>query len=163
MVTDLKPLNARFSLLCYDFDGVMTDNRVLVDEEGKEAVWVNRSDGLAISALRKAGIPQVILSTERNPVVAARAKKLDIPVVQGLSDKAATLKSYAQEGGFDLAHIVFIGNDVNDLEAMTLVGCPVAPSDAHPSIIALARHVTKAAGGQGVIREFCETFFPGIL
>lgn len=143
-------------LICYDFDGVMTDNRVLVTEDGTEAVMVNRGDGLAIAAFKKLGLPQAILSTETNPVVAARARKLGIPVLQGLGDKVAALTRFAAEGGYDLGRTVFIGNDVNDLGAMALVGWPVAPADAHASVRAIARIITQARGGFGVIREFLD-------
>lgn len=154
---------ARFDLICYDFDGVMTDNRVYVMQDGTETVAVNRSDGLAVSALRRAGVAQIILSTEENPVVGARARKLKIPVLQGLKDKAETLRAHAAEAGVDLARTVFIGNDINDLGVMRIVGFPVAPSDAYPTILAIAKHVTHAGGGAGVIREFCDTFYPGVL
>lgn len=143
-------------LICYDFDGVMTDNRVLVTEDGVEAVLVNRGDGLAVATFKKLGLAQAILSTETNPVVAARARKLGIPVLQGLGDKVAALSRFAAEGGYDLARTVFIGNDVNDLGAMGLVGWPVAPADAHASVLKIARIVTQARGGFGVIREFLD-------
>lgn len=143
-------------LICYDFDGVMTDNRVLVDETGREAVFVNRGDGMAIAAFRHLGIAQIIMSTESNPVVAARARKLSIPVVQGLSDKAAALKAHMAEAGADPSRVLYVGNDVNDLAAMRLVGYPVAPADAHPTILALACFVTRARGGEGVIRDLID-------
>lgn len=155
--TNSRPLRLKnLSLVCYDFDGVMTDNRVLVTEDGREAVLVNRGDGLAVSALKKSGVRQVILSTESNPVVAARGRKLGIPVIQGLSDKAAALREYAQKEGVDLARAVYIGNDVNDLAAMRLVGFAIAPADAHDSVKATAAFVTSACGGEGVIREFLD-------
>lgn len=144
--------------VCYDFDGVMTDNRVLVDETGREAVFVNRADGMAVSALRKMGVPQIIMSTETNPVVAARAAKLQIPVLQGLEEKSVVLARYLDDNGFDPARTVFIGNDLNDLSAMRLVGIPVAPADAHSTIRSLACFVTTARGGEGVIRDFVENF-----
>jgi YrbI family 3-deoxy-D-manno-octulosonate 8-phosphate phosphatase len=153
-----QSLIGKLDLVCYDFDGVMTDNRVLVSQDGAEAVWVNRSDGLAVAAIRATGLPQIILSTETNPVVAARAAKLRIPVLQGLDDKAQALTSYATENNFDLARTVFIGNDVNDLAAMALVAYPMAPAEAHPRVQSIAFHVTQAAGGNGAIREFYETF-----
>jgi 3-deoxy-D-manno-octulosonate 8-phosphate phosphatase (KDO 8-P phosphatase) len=154
---DKPTLNAAdIALICYDFDGVMTDNRVLVDESGREAVMVNRGDGLAVAAFKRQGLAQIILSTETNPVVAARAAKLGIPVLQGLDDKAATLTAWAAQQGFDLARTVFIGNDINDLEVMKLVGWPVAPADAHSQVLAMARIVTNARGGYGVIREFLD-------
>ena len=152
-----------FDLLCYDFDGVMTDNRVYVAQDGRETVAVNRSDGLAVAALRQACVTQIIMSTEENQVVSARAAKLDIPALQGLDNKAEALQAYIFETDIDLARTAFIGNDVNDLSVMQLVGFPVAPSDACPSILNIAKHVTQAPGGAGVIREFCDTFYPGVI
>lgn len=150
-----------FQLIVYDFDGVMTDNRVLVLEDGTEAVFVSRSDGWAVGRIRDAGIPQLILSTEQNPVVAARARKLRIPVIHGSTDKAAALRGYTAEHGIDLEHCVFVGNDVNDLEVMAIVGLPVAPADSHPSVLAAAAHVLTAKGGAHAIREFYESFILG--
>ena len=158
-----KPNPYPFDLLCYDFDGVMTDNRVYVIQSGMEAVAVNRSDGLAVAALRRVGVRQVIMSTEENPVVSVRAAKLKILALQGLDDKAETLNAYVSEHGIDLARTVFIGNDVNDLGVMRIVGFSVAPSDASPTILDIAEHVTRASGGAGVIREFCDTFYPGVI
>lgn len=150
-----RPLRLQdLSLVCYDFDGVMTDNRLLLSEDGSESVFVNRGDGLAISMLKKLGVRQIILSTESNPVVAARGRKLGIPVIQGQDDKAAALRTYAAAEGIDLGRAVYIGNDVNDLAAMRLVGHPIAPADAHESIKSVAAFITRARGGEGVVREF---------
>ena len=143
-------------LMVYDFDGVMTDNTVLVREDGVESVFVSRADGLGIGRLRKAGFKQLILSTETNRVVSARAKKLRIEVLQGSEDKTRELADYCQSQGIDLAKVLYIGNDVNDLEAMGLVGYPVAPADAHPQVLAIAKYVTRARGGEGVIKEVSE-------
>ncbi|MFA5920956.1 MAG: acylneuraminate cytidylyltransferase [Methylococcaceae bacterium] len=143
-------------LIVYDFDGVMTDNRVLTLPDGTEAVFANRADGWGIGQLRKAGFRQIILSTETNSVVSARAKKLQIEVLQGRDDKARDLSNYCQSQGIDLANVLYVGNDVNDLDVMRLVGYPVAPADAHPKVLAIARHVTKARGGEGVIKEISE-------
>lgn len=153
----LKPSD--LDLLCYDFDGVMTDNRVLVFDNGTEAVWANRSDGLAIGLITELGLPQIILSMEENPVVAVRAKKLGIPVLQGVRDKRSALERHAAEHGFAVGRIAYIGNDINDLQVMKLVGYPIAPADAAPAIREIAVHVTRAGGGQGVIREIYEDFF----
>lgn len=143
-------------LIVYDFDGVMTDNRTLVLQDGTEGVLVNRGDGWGVGRLRHAGFRQIILSTETNPVVAARAAKLGLEVLQGSSDKRRDLQQYCAVRGITLDHVLYVGNDVNDIEAMRLVGWPVAPSDAHPEVIALARHVTRARGGEGVIKELSE-------
>lgn len=143
-------------LLVYDFDGVMTDNRVLIFQDGTEAVITNRADGWGVAQLRKAGFRQIIVSTETNPVVSARAKKLQIEVVQGSSDKARDLVDYCQSNGIDLTKVLYVGNDLNDLDAMRLVGFPVAPADAHPEILKIAKHITQARGGEGVIKELSE-------
>ncbi len=141
-------------LVVYDFDGVLTDNRVLVDERGVEAVRVNRSDGLAMDRIRAQGIAQLILSTERNPVVAARARKLRLPTLQGVDDKAAALERYCARNEKDPARVVYFGNDVNDLAAMRLAGWAVCPADAAEEVRAEADLVLCACGGAGVVREW---------
>ena len=143
-------------LIVYDFDGVMTDNRVLLFQDGKEAVFVNRADGWGVAQLRKAGFRQIILSTESNQVVSERAKKLQIKVHQGSSDKAKDLIAFCRTNGINLANVLYVGNDINDLEAMLLVGFPVAPADAHSDIIKIAKLITRARGGEGVIKELSE-------
>ena len=143
-------------LMVYDFDGVMTDNRALQFQDGTEGVWVNRADGWGVDQIRRMSIPQLIISTETNTVVAARAKKLKIEVIHGSGDKKADLLDYCNRMQIELSGVLYVGNDVNDLEAMQMVGFPVAPADAHPSIIAIAKHVTRAKGGEGVIKELSE-------
>jgi YrbI family 3-deoxy-D-manno-octulosonate 8-phosphate phosphatase len=143
-------------LIAYDFDGVMTDNRVLVLENGREAVFCNRSDGLAVQEIKKCGIPQVILSTETNRVVKARARKLKIEVIYGVSDKRRVLIDYCKERDYDLKEVVYIGNDVNDLEAMKSIGYPIAPQDANTKVKDIAKIIISKNGGQGVIKEFFE-------
>ena len=143
-------------LIIYDFDGVMTDNRVIVSQDGTEAVIVNRADGLGVDYLRNESIPQMILSTESNPVVRARAKKLKIDVVQNCGNKKEALHKVCEEKGYDLSKVIFVGNDLNDLEAMKTVGYPVAPADAHPLVLEIATLVTKAKGGEGVVRELAD-------
>lgn len=143
-------------LIIYDFDGVMTDNRAIVMQDGTEAVIVNRADGLSVDYIRKKNIPQMILSTESNPVVKARAKKLKIDVIQNCDNKKTALLKLCKEKGYDLAKVVYVGNDLNDIEAMKIVGYPIAPADAHPDIIDIASFVTKAKGGEGVVRELAD-------
>jgi len=150
------------NLLVYDFDGVMTDNRVLVLQDGTEAVFVNRADGWGVAQLRNAGFRQIILSTESNQVVSSRAKKLQIEVLQGSDNKAKDLVNYCQSNDIDLKKVIYIGNDVNDLDAMRLVGFPVAPADAHPEVLKIAKHVTLARGGEGVIKELSESLLKEI-
>ena len=140
----------------FDFDGVFTDNRVVVFEDGREAVVCNRGDGLGLERLRSLGIPMVIMSTEPNPVVSRRAEKLRLPVYQGLSDKATALKKFAADERIDLSRIAFVGNDINDAGCLEIVGMPVVVADAMLEVKSLARIVLKKKGGQGAVREFCD-------
>jgi D-sedoheptulose 7-phosphate isomerase len=143
-------------LIVYDFDGVMTDNRVYVSQSGDEAVSCNRSDGLAVGMIRGAGVPQLIISTEVNEVVSARARKLGLDVIQACDDKAQSLAEFCDNNNYNLSRVLYVGNDVNDLAAMRLAGYPVSPSDGHPSIRSMAKIVVSAPGGAGVIRELAD-------
>lgn len=143
-------------LIVYDFDGVMTDNTAYVFEDGREAVRVNRADGLGIQMIKKMGFRQMILSTEANKVVAARAQKLGIECLHGIEDKATEIKQLCDKQGLSLDKIVYVGNDINDEESMRLVGMPIAPADANEAIIKLSRMVFKTRGGQGVVRELAD-------
>ena len=151
-MTDLRDIRIVIS----DFDGVMTDNRVLVWEDGREGVVCSRADGLACSLLRAAGIETVIISTERNPVVSARAQKLGIEAVQDCADKGAAVRAVLAERSLTAADAAFIGNDVNDLPAFSEVGLRIAPSDAHSELRARADIVTHVSGGGGVLREVAD-------
>jgi len=143
-------------LIFYDFDGVMTDNRVLVREDGKEAVFVNRSDGLAVQKIKQMGIRQVIVSTEKNSVVGIRAQKLGLSVIQAIDDKRAVVEKYLADNKIDPKETIFVGNDINDKEAMLLVGWPIAPANAHPDIKKIARRTLNARGGYGAVREMLD-------
>jgi N-acylneuraminate cytidylyltransferase len=139
-----------------DFDGVHTDDTALVDADGGEHVRVSRSDGMGIARLRRAGIPVLILSTETHPVVGARAAKLQVEVRQAVADKAAVLTEWAQSRGIPLERIAYLGNDVNDLPALQIVGWPIVVADARPEARAAARHVLSRRGGDGAVRELAE-------
>ncbi len=139
-----------------DFDGVHTDDRALVDQDGRELVSVSREDGMGVALLRQAGVPLLILSTETDPVVTARARKLGVEVIQGLADKAGALRSWAERTGIRLDRVAYLGNDVNDLGCFDLVGWPVAVPDAHPRVRASARVVLSRPGGDGAVRELAE-------
>jgi YrbI family 3-deoxy-D-manno-octulosonate 8-phosphate phosphatase len=147
-----SPLGA----VVFDFDGVLTDNRVFVFEDGREAVSCDRGDGLGLTMLRNAGVRMLILSKEQNPVVSARAKKLRIECLQGIDDKPRALSAWLAEHGLAPSSIVYVGNDVNDLECMRLAGCAVAPSDAHSEALRAATYVLALPGGKGAVRELCD-------
>ncbi|MET7680212.1 N-acylneuraminate cytidylyltransferase [Streptomyces sp. NPDC005423] len=136
-----------------DFDGTQTDDRVLIDSDGREFVSVHRGDGLGIAALRKSGLKMLILSTEQNPVVAARARKLHLPVLHGIDRKDLALKQWCEEQGIAPERVLYVGNDVNDLPCFALVGWPVAVASAHDVVRGAARAVTTVPGGDGAVRE----------
>jgi YrbI family 3-deoxy-D-manno-octulosonate 8-phosphate phosphatase len=151
-----RPLPKQISLLIFDFDGVMTDDRVWVDQEGHESVAANRQDGLGIAMLRKAGISMVVVSTETNPIVSARCRKLELAAIQGVGDKKAVVQSLLAERRLDPQHVVYLGNDVNDLPCFPLVGCAVAVADAHKEVVTQADLILTRKGGHGAVRELCD-------
>jgi N-acylneuraminate cytidylyltransferase len=156
------PLPSRIGLLVLDFDGVLTDNRVWVTEDGNEAVVCNRSDGMGLARLRACGIEVVVLSTETNPVVAARCRKLGVPCLQGLKNKEVSLRTLAAERRVDLTQVIYVGNDLNDLACMRIAGCGVAVADAHPEVVQAADWVLHKAGGRGAVRELCDLIMTSI-
>jgi len=151
-----RPIPAKVSLVVFDFDGVMTDDRAWVDQEGREAVMVSRSDGMGISLLRKAGIETLVLSTESNPVVSARCRKLKITCFQSINDKATALKQILAERDLGAHNVIYVGNDINDLPCFPLVACAVTPADAHESVKVHADLVLTHNGGYGAVRELCD-------
>jgi N-acylneuraminate cytidylyltransferase len=144
------------AMLVLDFDGVMTDNRVLVDQHGREAVLCHRGDGWGIARLKEAGVEVIVLSTETNPVVAARCEKLGVSCLQGARDKLTALQAFAQERSLTPQQVAYVGNDINDLDCMGWVGLPIAVADAVPEIQATAQLVTILPGGEGAVREVCD-------
>ncbi len=142
--------------LVFDFDGVLTNNLVHLDSNGVESVTCSRADGLAFDVLRKLEKPTYILSTEKNQVVTARAKKLKIPVLQGVNNKVDSLKKMADKEGFNLHNILYVGNDLNDYQVMQLCGYTACPSDSHIRIKEISDVVLKTCGGEGIIRELLE-------
>ena len=142
--------------IAFDFDGVFTDNRVYVMQTGEEAVVCDRSDGMGISMLRKVGIPLVIISTEKNPVVAVRAAKLNIDVLQGIENKLPVLSQWAAENQLSIEQVAFIGNDINDVDCLNAVGLGIAVADAYPIAVDAADYVLTKNGGQGAVREIAD-------
>jgi len=139
-----------------DFDGVHTNDTALVSADGTEHVTVSRSDGMGVRMLREAGIPVLILSTEENAVVSARAKKLNVEVLHGVEDKAAALIAWSEAKGIPLERIAYLGNDVNDVSCLRLVGWPIVVPGAHRLARATARITLGHRGGDGAVRELAE-------
>lgn len=154
-------MTSKFSLdkieaFIFDFDGVLTNNLVYIGQDGQELVSCSRSDGLAFDVFRKLNKPMLILSTEKSLVVAERARKLNIPCVQGVDDKVESLKNFAITNKYNLEKILFVGNDLNDFKAMEICGYSVCPSDSHHKIKKIADIVLNSKGGEGVVRELVE-------
>jgi N-acylneuraminate cytidylyltransferase len=160
MVSPLPaPMPNKIELIVTDFDGVITDNRVWTDETGRETVVASRSDSMHIRELRERGVEVVILSSEPNPVVRARAAKMgDVEAVHGIDirSKGTAFKELVARKRVNAANVAYVGNDLNDLPCFELAGWSVAVADAYPELLRRAVFVLKAAGGHGALRELCD-------
>ena len=143
-------------LLVLDFDGVMTDDRVHVDETGRESVVCHRGDGWGIARIKESGMEIVVLSTEKNPVVSARCEKLGIECIQGSDDKLSSLQNLVLNKQLLPENVAYVGNDVNDLECLKWVGLPIAVSNSCTEVLDASVLITKKAGGAGAIREISD-------
>ena len=155
---DRRGMPTKIELIMLDFDGVITDNRVWTDQDGKETVAAYRSDSILIKDLRERGIETMILSSEVNPVVAARAKKMGVEAVHGmgLQDKGRVMREILEEKNINAENVIFVGNDLNDLSCFEIAGWSVAVADALPEVIQAADFVLSKRGGHGAVRELCE-------
>jgi YrbI family 3-deoxy-D-manno-octulosonate 8-phosphate phosphatase len=139
--------------LVLDFDGVFTDNKVIVAADGTESVICDRSDGLAIQALQRRGFPILVLSAETVPIVKLRCKKLGLECIHSAANKLSSLQSWLKEKSVRPEHAIYVGNDVNDIECLKFVGLSFAVADAFPEARAVAKHVLASRGGYGAVRE----------
>jgi 3-deoxy-D-manno-octulosonate 8-phosphate phosphatase (KDO 8-P phosphatase) len=156
-----EPLAAcirKVRLVAFDFDGVFTDNMVYVFADGTESVRCFRSDGIGLAKLKRLGIDTVIISTETNPIVAVRSKKIGIRCVHGCEDKREALDKIIGEKGLSLEQVAYVGNDVNDVPCLSCVGLPIVVQDAHADVLSYALYRTKTPGGHGAVREVCDLF-----
>ena len=145
-------------LVGFDFDGVFTDNAVYVFEGSSEAVRCCRGDSIGLHKLTRLDIHAAIISTETNPVVSARSRKLGIHCVQGCGDKRTALEAIVRELDLYLSQVAFLGNDINDLPCLTCVGFPIVVLDAHPDVLVYAAYRTESSGGYDAVREVCDLF-----
>ena len=148
-IEKLKPINYVF----FDFDGVMTDNKVYTDQHGNESVMCDRADGLGIKQLKQQGKQVYILSTEANPVVTMRAKKLGIECFHNCKDKAEFMLAWMQENDVSKEQVAFVGNDINDVGVMGVVGLSLCPEDSDVSVLDIADYILPKKGGDKVVRE----------
>ena len=151
-----RSMPEKVQLLVLDFDGVLTDNRVWVDQDGRETVTASRSDSLGINLLRQAGVEAIVISKETNPVVAARCRKMNIPFIQAEDDKETAIRKLMADAKINPAQAVYLGNDVNDLPCFPLVGWAVAVADAMPEVMRQADYILTRPGGRGAVRELCD-------
>lgn len=147
---------SEIKFVVFDFDGVFTDNTVYIDQDGAESVRCWRGDGLGLETLRQLGIELAVVSTETNPVVETRCKKLGIRCISGSNDKAASVKSLCDSLNIALSNTCFLGNDRNDLPALDLVGYPAIVADADELMTSFGFMKTSKPGGFGAVRELCE-------
>jgi N-acylneuraminate cytidylyltransferase len=153
-----RSMPQRIDLIISDFDGVITDNRVWVDQHGTEFVAAYRSDSIGVQALRRIGIEVMILSSEPNRVVEARARKMGVQVIHGVGiyDKGRVMLEMLKERNLSAENTIYIGNDLNDLPCFEIAGWSVAVADAYPEVIRAADHVLNRPGGHGALRELCD-------
>ncbi|MBL0346940.1 acylneuraminate cytidylyltransferase [Candidatus Villigracilis affinis] len=156
--TARRPLPETIKMIICDFDGVVTDNLVITDQDGRESVTASRSDSMHIKKLREMGIEVMILSSEPNPVVMARAKKMGVEAIHnvGMQDKGRVMREILAQKNVKAENVVYVGNDLNDLPCFEIAGWSVAVADAYPEVLRAADHVLTKTGGHGAIRELCE-------
>jgi YrbI family 3-deoxy-D-manno-octulosonate 8-phosphate phosphatase len=157
----IKILPDPIAAVAFDFDGVFTDNKVLVFQDGQEAVFCDRGDGLGLEQLKRLNIPMLVISKEENPVVVARCRKLKINCLHNISDKLSVLNTWLQKNNLNPSQVIYVGNDVNDIKYLQAVGCGVVVSDAHTMVKAYAKIILSSNGGSGAIRELCDLILEG--
>ncbi len=140
----------------FDFDGVFSDNRVWTNDRGEESVACFRGDTIGLRRLDDVGVEYLILTSETNDAVVARARKMRADCIKGIEDKLPVLRAEVERRGVSLAETSYVGNDVNDAECLAAVGFPIVPADAWAEVVPLARLVLTRAGGHGCVREFCD-------
>ena len=153
-----RTMPKKIELIICDFDGVITDNRVWVDQDGNESIAAYRSDSLRIREMRELGIEVMILSSEPNPVVVARAKKMGVEAIHGVGihEKGRVMREVLERKNVRTENVIYIGNDRNDLPCFEIAGWSVAVADAYPEVIRMADHILSRAGGHGALRELCD-------
>lgn len=152
-----RPFPAKVSTLLMDFDGVLTDDMVYTDQEGRETVRTSRSDGMGLDMLHAQGkVKSIIISREVNPVVSARAQKLKLEVYQGVLSKEVVVRQLIAERQLNPQEIIYVGNDLPDLAVLPLVGFFACPADARAQVLRQADYVLQHQGGQGAIRELVD-------
>ncbi|MCC7119762.1 MAG: acylneuraminate cytidylyltransferase [Anaerolineales bacterium] len=159
-----RQLSEVIKLIVCDFDGVVTDNSVITDQDGRESVLASRSDSMHIQTLKERGVDLMILSSEPNAVVQARAKKMGVEALHGvgMQAKGSALREILQKKNIQAENVVYVGNDLNDLPCFEIAGWNVAVADAYPEVLRAADYVLSKPGGHGAIRELCELILKNV-
>jgi 3-deoxy-D-manno-octulosonate 8-phosphate phosphatase (KDO 8-P phosphatase) len=152
-----RKLLSQIRLFATDVDGVLTDAGMYYSESGDEWKKFNTRDGMGIKLLQRTGIITAIVTQERTKLVARRAEKLAIPELhQGVMDKLSCLREMAVRHGLTLSQVAYIGDDINDLEALAAVGFSATPADGMPKVAAVVDYICRKKGGEGAVREIIE-------
>lgn len=141
-----------------DFDGVLTNNKVITSQDGSELVSSNKYDGVAIQNFKKFGIEVIIISTDENPVVLARAKKLGVQAYNKVKNKGELIEKIKLSKKIKKNECIFIGNDINDLDAFDSVGSFCTVLDAYFFVKLKSKYVIPVKGGKGVLRYLNELY-----
>jgi 3-deoxy-D-manno-octulosonate 8-phosphate phosphatase (KDO 8-P phosphatase) len=147
----------RVRMVAMDVDGVLTDAGMYYSESGDELKKFNTRDGMGIKMLQAAGLITAFITKEKTAIVEQRGRKLAVPEVhQGVDDKLSVLHSLVEKHGLTLDQVAYIGDDVNDLEALRAVGLSAAPADAIPAVLKCVHYVCGKKGGEGAVRELAD-------
>jgi 3-deoxy-D-manno-octulosonate 8-phosphate phosphatase (KDO 8-P phosphatase) len=147
----------RIRLVAFDVDGVLTDGRFYLSDDGVESKAFHTQDGYGIRRLLESGIAVAVISGRKSGAVEKRMTDLGVPhVVQGCSDKVAALDEIVAALNISTAECAYVGDDIPDLPLLKHVGFSIAVANAVPALHQQCDHSTSARGGQGAVREICE-------
>ena len=156
MMSDVKNA-AKIKLLALDVDGVLTDGSINIGAEGELFKAFHARDGLGLSCLLRSGVRVAIITGRKSAIIHRRAEELGITeLYEGIKDKRKILAELAEQGGLAREEIAYMGDDLNDLPALTYAGLACAPADAAPEVLAVSRFISTKCGGRGAVREAAE-------
>ena len=156
-MNEIDSLFSPITTFIFDFDGVMTDGKVYCDFEGHPLRATNVKDGYALQLATKLGYNVAVISGAICPSMEVRMNSLGVTdVFTGIPNKVLKLKEYIQEKGLKAEEIVFMGDDIPDLQVMKAVGLPSCPADAVPEVKAISKFISERPGGKGAVRDIIE-------
>ena len=155
-INKTKFIPQNIQAIVFDFDGVFTDDNVITNSEGVESVTCSRSDGMGINNLQKLGIKMLVISKEKNKVVEKRCKKLNLDCLHSIDNKIYYLEKWLKELSINPLNVIYVGNDINDIDCLKYVGCPAAPANYHPDISKYIKLKLSKKGGEGAVRELSD-------